>query len=116
MIQGRKTEITDGIGIVTELGELDFCQLEKAKPVWQAILNDGRNLILDCSQIQFIDCASIGGIIESTCLAKQRGLALGLIPSNNLRRLMGILGEYTSVLLVFSSVKEAMESPLLQKH
>lgn len=95
----RCQEDGDGALRATLIGELDLAVADPLQARLAQLMQGERPVRLDLSQLQFIDCAGIGGILAVLSEARRRHSQLEVDPivSPSVGRIMA-LGEITSAL------------------
>jgi anti-anti-sigma factor len=87
-------EIADGIACVRVAGELDGATAPQLQKAVLAALSDGASsVVLDCSELTFIDSAGLNVFLEAHCSTKaQHGSLTIARPSAMLLRLLQVTG------------------------
>ncbi|MFC7342936.1 STAS domain-containing protein [Saccharopolyspora griseoalba] len=82
-----------GVLVVQAVGDLDAAgQHFLAEPVRQRLVGTASRVVLDLSQISFINTDGVGVLLEACQRAESRGKDLVLISSPVVDRLLGLLG------------------------
>jgi len=95
-------------------GELDVAQAVEARAfldatVLDATVLDGRaQVVVDVSQLAFVDAAGIGVLVGAARRAARDGGSLGLVGARPMLRRMLVILRLTSVLVVYESVDSAV--------
>ncbi|MEB3369226.1 STAS domain-containing protein [Saccharopolyspora mangrovi] len=83
----------DGVVVVQVLGELDLAARHLlAEPVRQRLAGTAAMVVLDLSQINFINSDGVCALLELSRLAEARHKELVLVPSPSVDRLLRLLG------------------------
>jgi anti-sigma B factor antagonist len=98
----------DGHVVVALRGELDVTGAAEAEAAITALVARGRDLVIDMSALDFIDCSSLGALLRARALARLGGGDVVLAaPQPQARRLLALTGQ-DEVFRVQASVMAAV--------
>ena len=94
-------------------GELDVAQAVEARAFLDAAIVDGRaQVVVDVTQLAFVDAAGIGVLVGAARRAARDGGSLRLVGARPMLRRMLVILRLTSVLVVYESVDSAVAASL----
>ena len=100
---------SDGIALLRFTGRLDFTSAPQARDQFAATIAEGRHtLIVDLSQVGFVDSAGLGSLIGGMRAARQAGGDLRIAnPSEQVKMLLS-LTSLDQVIKVHPTIEEAV--------
>jgi anti-anti-sigma factor len=102
-----RIEDSDGASIVALAGELDLSTILRMEvPLWEQ-LDQRRAVLVDLSDLIFIDSSGIGALIEAFQSANGRSMGVLVGPGSQVERVFGIAG-IADALPVYTDRREAM--------
>ena len=100
--------VRDGHGVVVLRGDLDVTGAADAGVAIAAMMTRGQTLVIDMSALDFMDCASLGVLLNVQTLARHGGGDVVLAaPQPYVRRLLALTGR-DEVFCVQASVEAAV--------
>jgi anti-anti-sigma factor len=100
---------SDGIAVVRLTGRLDFTSVTEARDQFASAIADGHpTLIVDLSQVAFVDSAGLGSLIGGMRAARKAGGDLRIANPSEQSRMLLSLTSLDSVLKISPTVEEAL--------
>jgi anti-sigma B factor antagonist len=88
------TSACDGHVVVALRGELDVAGAPEVQAAITALVARGRYLLIDMSALDFIDCTSLGALVQARVLAQRGGGDVVLAaPQRHARRILAVTGQ-----------------------
>lgn len=80
-------------GVLTLTGELDLASAGAVATCLTALVNDGKDVVVDMTGLQFIDSSGLGALITAHVRAVREGRAITLrSPGHNVAKVIRITG------------------------
>ncbi len=73
------TEITNGYTVLSLIGEIDLQSSPDARDQLLELLKAGESLLVNMSQVEYLDSSGIASLVEALQYAKRSGQAFGLV-------------------------------------
>jgi anti-anti-sigma factor len=70
----RVTEVGDGVGVVSLLGEHDLATADEVRDGFARLVLRGANVVVDLSETRFIDSSTLHALEDGRRLAAQHGM------------------------------------------
>jgi anti-sigma B factor antagonist len=108
-----ETRLDGPVGIVTVAGELDLATVPTLRDTLTDVLGAGSHeLVLDLSNVPFIDSTGLGVIMGTAKKARAAGGSLSLVCDNpRILRVLTLTG-FATVLPIHATLTEAVPAPL----
>ena len=98
-----------GCALVWFGGELDVAHAVEVRAFLDAAILDGRaQIVVDVTQLAFVDAAGLGVLVGAAGRAARNGGSLRLVGARPMLRAMLVILRLTSVLAVYESVDSAV--------
>jgi anti-anti-sigma factor len=68
-----------GVAVVALLGEHETYTADKLRQVFETLLGEERDIVVDLTQATFLDSSVVGLILEARAAATERGLKFALV-------------------------------------
>jgi anti-anti-sigma factor len=100
----------DGVAVVEMVGDLNLLCASDVRTSLAAAVNDGqRRLVVDLSQVKFIDSSGLGALISGLKSARQAGGDLRIASPGEQARVVLKLTTLDRVLRPYDSVEDALD-------
>lgn len=101
-----------GSSVVACSGEIDVCTVSALREAMQEAMGSSRRMIVDLSDVTFLDSTGVGGILSAVRAHRERrDAALCLVGASGVvLRVLTITG-LTKLVPVYASVEEAIAQP-----
>ncbi len=100
---------TEGRFTVIELnGEVDLYFSPRAREQILGCLNDGLNVLVDLSKVEYIDSSGVASLVEGYQMAKDAHLEFGLVGASPAAMQVLQLAKLDQVFPIYDSVSEAL--------
>jgi anti-anti-sigma factor len=90
----RVVQTTDTISALAVEGECDLMTAPSLAEIAQRVLAEGKNLIIDLSEVSFLDAATVRALLDADAAAQARGceLVVQLTRATMVERVLSITG------------------------
>lgn len=95
-----------GFTIITGSGEIDMHTAPRFEEVLLPCVSAGSIAIADLTAVTFIDSTGIGVFVKALEIARPKGLDIGVVPSDPVRKVLHITGLDT-MLRIFDTLADA---------
>src|SRR3954454_7741164 len=104
------TPLPDGPRVITARGELDRIELPSLRSALQKALSDVQHLILDMSDVSYIDSTVLAALIADSMEADERGKQLVIVTgTGGIMRSLELKG-LTQVMHIAETIEDAVRS------
>jgi anti-sigma B factor antagonist len=115
LLEAQVVERADGITILHLTGEIDMSSASALVDQFTAISEQRRpNVILDATQVTFIDSTGLHALTEGKRMIHERGTRIFLVPSPQVKRLLELVFPEPLFAARVDSVEEALNQIQLQ--
>ena len=99
----------NGVAVVRFTGRLDFTSVTEARDQFSGAIADGHpKLIVDLSDVSFVDSAGLGSLIGGMRAARRAGGDLRIANPSEQSRMLLSLTSLDQVLKIHSNIEEAI--------
>ena len=108
-----KIKLTDGkLPVVSIYGEIDHHNSYSFRRVMDEALNKGRSMVIDLSDVAYIDSAGVGIICNAIKRQQSRDCQLGLVlVDDNIKYIINIVSlSRIDNMLIFDTLEEAIKT------
>jgi len=96
-----------GYSIVSLVGEVDLHFSPKAREEILKTLKNKENILVDLSEVSYIDSSGIASLVEGYQMSKKSGQSFGLLSVSNAAMQVLKLARLDSVFPIYDSVEDA---------
>lgn len=103
------SELRDGVVVVRLVGEVDMSSVDLMAKQFEALTSGKtKSVILDASQVTFMDSTGLHGLVEGKRILHEAGTQIFLVPSSQVRRVLELVFPEPLFAARLSSVDEAI--------
>ncbi|MEV6716253.1 STAS domain-containing protein [Lentzea sp. NPDC051208] len=77
------TEVLDGVAVLHVRGEIDMASTEPLHEDISARLTNGDDVVIDCTDITFMDSSGLSALINAQASAQRRGVRLVVVANDH---------------------------------
>ncbi len=103
-----KTTTEDNCSIITLTGEIDLQTSPQAREQILQALNDNRHVLVEMSEVEYIDSSGIASLVEGYQDAKSRNLTIGLVNISETTRQVLQLARLDQVFPIYENVSDGL--------
>ena len=103
-----QTKTINGHTIISLSGEIDLQTSPEAREQLLELLKDGRHLLVDMAQVDYIDSSGIASLVEALQYAKSNGLSFALIEISQATRQVIKLARLDKVFPLYDNAEQGM--------
>lgn len=105
-----KTTIEGNCSIITLTGEIDLQTSPQAREQILQALNDNRHVLVEMSEVEYIDSSGIASLVEGYQDAKSRNLIIGLVNISETTRQVLQLARLDQVFPLYENVRAGLDA------
>lgn len=102
------TKTEDNCSIITLTGEIDLQTSPKAREQILQALNNNLHVLVEMSEVEYIDSSGIASLVEGYQDAKSRNLSIGLVNISETTRQVLQLARLDQVFPIFDTVSDGL--------
>ena len=109
LLKVESSVLRDGVVVMRLAGEVDMSSVDLMAKQFEA-LTSGKTkaVVLDASQVTFMDSTGLHGLVEGKRILHEAGIQIFLVPSNQVRRVLEIVFPEPLFAARLNSVEEAI--------
>ena len=106
----KKIRQEGGYTVIALIGEVDLHYSPDARKSILEQLNNGNNLLIDLSEVKYIDSSGIASLVEGFQLARSKSLQFGLVGVSEAARQVLQLARLDKIFPIRNSVSDYVTS------
>jgi len=98
-----------GYSVISLVGEVDLHFSPKAREEILSTLKNKENILVDLSEVSYIDSSGIASLVEGYQMSKKSGQSFGLLSVSNAAMQVLKLARLDSVFPIYNSIDDAKD-------